>query len=183
MEDLNKDPGPVNHGCGNRLFIWKRFHPHPTAKSGCAREVLGQAATTPVPSQRGVCCSILMTKTRAGARSHYHTLICLKRASLTIQSAGVHRNPVKAKLGLAVRGGGQVNNKREKLPLLFVFQNKGCPFSECCWSSPKPRIPSRISMALLLHRAGSTTTLHSHLSPVAKPFSPAQTIDRVPPLG
>lgn len=100
MEDLNKDPGPVNHGCGNRLFICKRFHPRPAAKSGCTREALGQAATTSVPSQRGVCCSILMTKTREGARSRYHTLICLKRASLTIQSAGVQRNPEKARLEL-----------------------------------------------------------------------------------
>lgn len=38
----------------------------------------------------------------AGTRSHYHTLICLKRAGVTIQSAGVHRNPVKA-LGGRVR--------------------------------------------------------------------------------
>lgn len=110
MEDLNKDPGPVNHGCGNQLFICKRFHPRPTAKSGCTREALGQAATTSVPSQRGVCCSILMTKSRKGARSRYHTLICLKRASLTIQSAGVQRNPAKARLEL----GGVMSITKER---------------------------------------------------------------------
>lgn len=181
MEDVNKDPGPVNHGCGNRLFIWKRFHPRPAAKSSCTREALEQATTTSVPSQRGVCCSILMTKTREGARSRYHTLIYLKRASLTIQSAGVLRNPVKARLELG--GGGHIGNKRETQPLLFVSQNKGCPILECSWSSPKPGIPSRITMGLLLHKAGSTTALHSHLSPIVKPFSAAQTIGRVPPLG
>lgn len=180
MEDLNKDPGPVIHGCGSLLFIWTRFHPRPAAQSDCTREALKQAATTSVPSQRGVCCSILMTKTREGARSRYHTLICLKRASLTKQSAGVQRNPVKARLEL---GGGHVNNKREKQPSLFVYQNKGCPILECSRSSPKPRKPSRITMALLLHKAGSTAALHSHLSPVVKPFSAAQTIGRVPPLG
>lgn len=182
MEDLNKDPGPVNHGCGNQLFIWRRFHPRPAAKSGCTREAPGQAATSAVPSQRGVCSSILMTKNRAGARSRYHTLICLKRASLTIQSAGVQRNPVKARLELGGKG-GHVNNKREKQPSLFVSQNKSCPILECSWSSPKPRILSRMTMGLLLHKAGSTTALHSHLSPVVLPFSAAQTIGRVPPLG
>lgn len=182
MEDLNKDPGPVNHGCGNRLFIWRRFHPRHAAKSGCTREVLGQAETSSVPSQRGVCCSILMTKNREGARSRYHTLICLKRASLTIQSAGVQRNPVKARLELWWWWGGHVNNKREKQPSLFVSQNKSCPILECSWSSPKPRILSRMTMGLLLHKAGSSTALHSHLSPVVKPFSAAQTIGRVPPL-
>lgn len=128
MENLNKDPGPVNHGCGNWLFIWKRFHPHPTAKSGCAREVLGQAAATPVPSQRGVCCSILMTKTRAGARSHYHTLICLKRAGLTIQSAGVHRNPVKAKLGLGVGGVGKSITKGRNYPCFLSSKTRAARF-------------------------------------------------------
>lgn len=80
-------------------------------------------------------------------------------------------------------GGGHIGNKRETQPLLFVSQNKGCPILECSWSSPKPGIPSRITMGLLLHKAGSTTALHSHLSPIVKPFSAAQTIGRVPPLG
>lgn len=112
--------------------------PAPSPSRVAHGETLGQAATTPVPSPRGVCCSILITKTREGARSRYHTLICLKRASLTMQSAGVPRNQVKAKLELGV-GGGHVNNKRENQPLLFVFQNKDCPISDCCWSSPKPK--------------------------------------------
>lgn len=73
--------------------------------------------------------------------------------------------------------------KERNNPCFFVSRNKGCPIFECSWSSPKPRIPSRITMGLLLHKAGSATALHSHLCPVVKPFPPAQTIGRVPPLG
>lgn len=40
-----------------------------------------------------------------------------------------------------------------------------------------------MTMGLLLHKAGSTSALHSHLSPVVLPFSAAQTMGRVPPLG
>lgn len=86
-------------------------------------------------------------------------------------------------VGRGEGGGGHVNNKREKQPSLFVSQNKSCPISECSWSSPKPRILSRMTMGLLLHKAGSTSALHSHLSPVVLPFSAAQTMGRVPPLG
>lgn len=74
----------------------------------------GTGSSYSVPSPRGVCCSILMTKRGAGAKSRYHTLICLKRASLTIQSAGVHRNPVKA--------GGCVNDKRQQQPHFLSLQ-------------------------------------------------------------
>lgn len=45
----------------------------------------------------------------------------------------------ESKAGVGGGGGGDVNNKREKQPLLFVFQNKDCPISKCCWSSPKPK--------------------------------------------
>lgn len=69
----------------------------------------GRGSSHSVPSPRGVCCSILMTKKGAGARSRYHTLICLRRGKLTIQSAGVHRNPVKAE-----GEGGCINDKRQK---------------------------------------------------------------------
>lgn len=114
---------------------------------------VGTGRSCSVPSPKGVCCSILMTKKGAGARSRYHTLICLKRASLTIQSAGVRRNPVKA--------GGCVNDKRQKQPLLFCPWNKSRPISECCWSSPKPRMPSCISMGVFLHKEGSTAAVIS----------------------
>lgn len=77
------------------------------------RQLLRAASLLP-PLRGGVCCSILMTKREAGARSHYHILICLKRAPLTIQSAGVRRNPAKA-------GGGCVNDKRQKQPHFFFL--------------------------------------------------------------
>lgn len=120
MENLNKDPGPVKYGCGHRLFIWRRCStpPPPTAPVRLHMGRAGTGSSYSVPSLRGVCCSILMTKKGAGARSRYHTLICLKRASLTIQSAGVHRNPVKA--------GGCVNDKRQKQPH-FLSLKQGPP--------------------------------------------------------
>lgn len=118
MENLNKDPGPVKYGCGHRLFIWRRCSPPPTAPVRLHMGRAGTGSSYSVPSPRGVCCSILMTKKGAGARSRYHTLICLKRASLTIQSAGVHRNPVKA--------GGCVNDKRQKQPH-FLSLKQGPP--------------------------------------------------------
>lgn len=115
MENLNKDPGPVKDGCGHRLFIWRRDAPPPVRLHMWSA---GTGSSYSVPSPRGVCCSILMTKRGAGARSRYHTLICLKRASLTIQSAGVHRNLVKA--------GGCVNDKRQKQPH-FLSLKQGPP--------------------------------------------------------
>lgn len=98
-------------------WVWPQaFHmeemPPPACfcQSGCTRDRAGRGSSHSVPSPRGVCCSILMTKKGAGARSRYHTLICLRRGKLTKQSAGVHRNPVKAGGG----GGGCINDKRQK---------------------------------------------------------------------
>lgn len=135
MEDLNKDPGRAKDGCGHRLFIWRRGAlPTATPHHNPVRLLMRSAGTGSsysVPSPRGVCCSILMTKRGAGARSRYHTLICLKRASLTMQSAGVHRKGVKA--------GGCVNDKRQIQPHFFCPWNKGYPISECRWSFTKTK--------------------------------------------
>lgn len=112
MENPNKDPGTVKDGCGHRLFIWRRGAPAPSQVAHV--KCRGRQQLLCALSEGCVCCSILMTKRGAGARSRYHTLICLKRASLTIQSAGVHRNPVKA--------GGCVNDKRQKQPHFLSLQ-------------------------------------------------------------
>lgn len=158
MEDLNKDPGP----CWSR--VWPQaFHmeercspnhtpppslPSSLLPSGCTCEVRGTGSSFSVPSQRGVCCSILMTKSGAGARSRYHTLICLKGAGLTIQSAGVHRNPVKAR--------GLRQWQRTETTSLFVPETRAARFQSAAGLSPKPRIPSCISMGVFLHKEGGT---------------------------
>lgn len=113
--------------------------PLPFLQSGCTcEEKEGTGSSYSAPSPRGVCCSILMTKRGAGARSRYHTLICLKRASLTIQSAGVHRNPVKAG-GVGCGGGdGCINDKRQKQPHFFVHEARGsAQFQSAVLLSPK----------------------------------------------
>lgn len=161
MGNLNKDPGSVEDGCGHRLFIWRRDAPCPPSQSGCTCET---GSSNSVPSPRGVCSSILMTKRGTGARSRYHTLICLKRASFTIQSAGVHRNPVKA--------GGWVIDKRQKQPH-FLSLKQGLP---------------NFRMPLGFHQ--NQGYLHAFqwghpcikkkavlLSPVVKPFFRAETMD------
>lgn len=96
--------------------------PHPSSSSSSSRlhkYSAGTGRSYSFPSPRGVCCSILMTKRGAGARSHYHTLISLKRTSYTIQAVGVHRNPVKA--------GGCVIDKRETTTF-FVSGAKATQF-------------------------------------------------------
>lgn len=104
MENLNKDPGPCS------TWVW----PQGFSYGGCAPAAppppppplplsvrlhtgrAGRGSSHSVPSPRGVCCSILMTKAGEGVRSRYHTLICLRRGGPTMQSAGVRRNSVKA---------------------------------------------------------------------------------------
>lgn len=116
---------------------------------GCTCEVQGPTEATLCPFLGGVCCSILMTKKGAGARSHYHTLICLKRARSTIQSAGVHRNPVKA--------GGCVSDKRQKQPhFFFVPGTRPAQFQSAVRLSPKPRPASCISMGVFPPKERST---------------------------
>lgn len=121
---LNKDVAPVTDGCGSRLFNWSRFSPHPSTSCSSRLHKWSDGTSYSFPSPRGVCCSILMTKRGAGARSHYHTLICLKRASFTIQAAGVHRNPVKA--------GGCITDKKETAFFFFCPRSKGYPVWERC---------------------------------------------------
>lgn len=132
MENLNKDPGPARDGCGHGLFIWRRtppLHHPPTTPSQVAHVMWSAGSSYSVPSPRGVCCSILMTKRGAGARSHYHTLICLKKKESRLHNT-VGRSPQE----IQWKPGGCVNDKREKQPHFFCPRDKGCPISECRWA-------------------------------------------------
>lgn len=107
----------LNMGVATGLFIWRMCprsspSPRPPPLPLSVRLHMGRAgrgSSHSIPSPRGVCCSILMTKTGEGVRSRYHTLICLRRGSPTIQSAGVRRNSVKAG-----GGSGRANDKRQE---------------------------------------------------------------------
>lgn len=87
----------------------------------------------------------------------------------------------ESKAGVGGGGGTSITKERNN-PCFLSSKTRTAQFQNAVGLRQNQRIPSRISMGLLLHRAGSTTTLHSHLSPVAKPFSAAQTIGRDPPL-
>lgn len=104
-------------------------------------------------------------------KSRPHNTVCRSPKESSESKAGVW-------------GGGLMSITKERNnPRFLSTKTRFCPILECSWSSPKPKISSRITMGLLLHKAGSTTALHSHLSPIVKPFSAAPTIGRVPPLG
>lgn len=103
-------------------------------------------------------------ETSGGARSHYHGPICLKRASFTIQSAGVPRNPVKA--------GGCLNDKTGTTSL-FVSETRAAQFHQnqgylhaLQWGY------SCIKKEALLHR---------QVSLVVEPFFLPETIALSPP--
>lgn len=129
MEDLNKDPGPVNHGCGNQLFIWKRFHPRPAAKSGRAREALGQAATTPVALSEGCVLLHINDKAQTGSKKSLSYAHLFKKSQPHNTDGGSPQESSESKAGGVDLGGGDVhvNNKRVKQPLVFCLPKQGLP--------------------------------------------------------
>lgn len=106
----------LNMGVAMGLFIWRMCPRSPSSATLCHSGLhmgrAGRGSSHSVPSPRGVCCSILMTKTGEGVRSRYHTLICLRRGRTRQYSrrgsAGIQRK----------QGGGafghSANDKRQE---------------------------------------------------------------------
>lgn len=174
MENLNKDPGPVKYGCGYRLFIWRR---PPLPPSQVAHGKSRDRQQLLCALSEGCVLFHINDKGGSGSKkslSYTH----LFKNSQAYNTVG--RGPQESSESW---GTASMTKGRNNLTFFFVPWNKGRPISGCCWCSPKPGTSSCISMGLFLHKERSTAAWHSHLTPVVKPFSLAQTIEVVPPLG
>ena len=127
----------------------------------CTWGVRGHGAHSQWLSQRGVCCSIFVTKGGVGWRSPPdHTCIGFKKpVCFTMQPAGV--------LPESSRRRGQSEwQRRETTSLFFCHKTRVDRFQGTVRLSWNPKVLSCISIGTFLHREECC----GHLSPVVKTF-------------
>lgn len=146
MENLNKDPGPVKSGCGHRLFIWRRDAPAPSQVAHVKCRDRQKLTLCPL---RGVCVLFhINDKERSGSKKSLSYTHLFKKSQ--------PHNTVGGSPQESSESWGLRQWQRTETTSLFVPETRA-QFLSTAGLSPKPRIPSCISMGVFQHKERSTT--------------------------
>lgn len=146
MENSNKDPGPVKYGCGHRLFIWRRDAPPPS-----------QVAHVKCRDRQQLLCALsegcvlfhINDKERSGSKKSLSYTHLFKKSQPHNTVGG---SPQESSESWGLRPW-----QKTETTSLFVPETRAAQFQSVVGLSPKPRMPSCISMGVFLHKERSTT--------------------------